>query len=431
MRFFIALGIGVLAGCSGDPSAVDDGEDANVAPPDGSQGDSGSKIDGTTSDAAIDGGGGDVTTSDGGGDVATNDDASAGDGSVTTSDGASDGDTDAAPIYPAGRLFVSMAGSPLGVWDKSSSITADVPPTFTLSDPSVTSGTLGLALAKKRLIVGTTQATGAILAFDGADALTGSAPPAAKIPASQLLAPSPTCTLTSQLTWDAKSDSLWVGHYCGTEHFSGASAISSSSSATALFTHPWYQLPGVAYDPIGDRLFLGQISGAGLLAYNSASSASGAPSPSFVLSQSSAAWSMTIAGDRLYASMGSASTIAVWNGISGVSAAKAPDFTMGTLSGLSGFPQYVGVNGDVLVACMQSGIVHLWTHASALGGDAMPTQSITIANPTKALIGPLSGRLYVMDDKGIAIYDTPTTAPTLVARITSGIVNPTDFAVLE
>jgi hypothetical protein len=64
----------------------------------------------------------------------------------------------------------------------------------------------------------------------------------------------------------------------------------------------------------------------------------------------------------------------------------------------------------------------------------MPTQTITLAgdnSPKKALLGPVSGRLYVMDDEGIAIYATPTTAPTLVAKIKSGIVKPYDFAVLE
>jgi hypothetical protein len=378
-------------------------------------------------------------------------DGSSGDGGVVldsgahhngaTDSGTSDDELDAGPLYPAGRLFVSMEDSAPAVWDDVSSITMDSAPTFTLGDSSLASGTRGMVLAKKRLFIGTPQAKAALVAFDGAEALGSSTVPAAKIPLSQLIATAKDWSSWSpdQLVWDARSDSLWVGNQLGTEHFSGAHSISSSSTAKALFTHPWHQLPGVAYDPIGDRLLLGQISGAGLLAYDGASSASGTPEPSFVLLPSSPAWSLSIDGGRLYAMIpgGNSSTpatLAVWKDIASASAAKAPSFTMGENAELYGFAEFVTVNSNVLIACMQSGEVHLWTHASALSADTAPTQTITLAaehSPKKALLGAVSGRLYVMDDEGIAIYATPITAPTLVTKLKSGIEKPVDFAVLE
>jgi hypothetical protein len=145
---------------------------------------------------------------------------------------------------------------------------------------------------------------------------------------------------------------------------------------------------------------------------------------------------MVIDHDRLYAMVaGQSSSLAVWKGISGVSAAKGPDFTMGTASDVASFSSYIAVNDDVLIACMQSGQIHLWTHASALSGEALPTQTIGVGPssnpPKKALLGPVSGRLYVLDNDGISIYATPTTVPTLVTKIKSGMSSPTDFALLE
>ena len=225
-----------------------------------------------------------------------------------------------------------MEGSAPAVWDESSSITTDTAPTFTLEDASLASGTRGLVLAHKRLFVGTPQTSATLVAFDAADALESSTPPVAKIPASQLIPSAMNWSSWSpdRLTWDASSDSLWVGNQIGIEHFSDARALSSASSARALFSHPWHQLPGVAYDARGDRLFLGQISGAGLLAYDGASRASGTPEHSFVLAPSSPAWALAIDRNRLYAIIpGSAmdpTVLAVWKNIADVAAAKAPDF---------------------------------------------------------------------------------------------------------
>lgn len=338
-----------------------------------------------------------------------------------------------------GRLFVSMADAPVAVWDDAATLAADGPPTFTLSDPALAGGARGLALAGERLFVGGETDGALLLAFDGASTFGAAAAPAASVAAGGFVPPSSGLPGVELLTWDAASDTLWTTSFmAGSELFADASTLASASNAQALLSHPFQQLPALAYDAGGDRAFAGQISGAGVLVWNDASAASGTPAVSFTLTTELAAWSMAVASDRLYAigsvSSGGGNTlgIAVWDGVAATSAPTPPAFIVS--SGMAGndFSPYVGVHGDVLVACIQAGKVLLWTGASALSGDAPPTQTIGgLSSPTKALLGSKSGRLYVLESDGVSIFDDPTTAPTLAAKLTAGVAGPRDLAVLE
>lgn len=396
------------------------------------------------SDATIGDGGG---AGEGGGADAQGDGAAGGDGGGNDAGDSGDGGDSGSDSgsSPRGRLFVSNGSAAPAVWDGLSGIATNVAPTFTLSASAVSGGTHAVALANKRLFFGVESTTNTLVAFDSADTLTAPAAPAAIVPAAHFVSIPNGGPIPNLIQWDATTDFLFTSNMSGTESFSGAGSITSSSNAKAAFSHSWLQLPGAAYDPGGDRLFLGQISGAGVLAWSGAKSATGAPASSFTLNASTAAWSMSVdaTNDRLYAigpytgSGNSHEAIEVWRGISGVSAAKAPDFTMGSASGLAStdFSPWITVENDTLIACVQSGKVLLWTSASTLSGDKAPTQTITVGGlnngPKKAVLGPVTGRLYVLDGSGVSIFATPTTSPTLVTKLTMGMSKPYDFAVLE
>jgi hypothetical protein len=269
-----------------------------------------------------------------------------------------------------------------------------------------------------------------------------------KIPAAQFVPPpvpqgltSPPSVEATLLTWSPASDALWVtGFDSGTQAFSGASSLTSAGKAHALFTHPWIQLPALAYDGVSDRAFLGQISGAGVLAWNGATGATGTPAQSFTLDKSVAAFGAVIDdADRLYAigtqTIGANTTnvLAVWKGISTLKGATPPDVTLGVASGITGYSEHVMVAQDTLFATMQDGRVLVWKGASSLSGETAPSFTITggLSHAKKSAIGKITGRLYVLDDAGVAIFDHPTTAPSLVTKIQTGVSSPQDFAVLE
>ena len=381
--------------------------------------------------ASVGGGG---SSSGGGGSSAGGGGSSAGGGGASAGGGGSGGSL---PL-PA-RLFVSMADAPVAVWDDASTLATDTGPSFSLQAVALAAGARGLALHGDRLFVGGESASALLLAFDGASTLGQSAAPSATIPSTQFL-PAGGTEGAELITVDTATNTLWATTFlAGTELFHSASSLTSAANASARLTHNFQQLPAFAYDAAGDRAFAGQISGAGILAWDGASSASTTPPSDFTLAGNIAAWSMTVAQNRLFAtgSLAGAPTteiIAVWTGVTGLSGPTAPTFTMGAASGIAptDFSPYIGVQGNVLVSCIQAGKVLLWTNASGLTGDATPTQTIAgLSSPKKALLGPKSGRLYVLENNGISIFDTPTTAPTLAVKLTGGVVAPRDMALLE
>jgi hypothetical protein len=165
----------------------------------------------------------------------------------------------------------------------------------------------------------------------------------------------------------------------------------------------------------------------------------GSPPPSFTVSTDFAAWSLAIAGNRLYGAgplrqgTSQSEVIAVWNSVSSLTAERAPDFALGSSSGIgaSAFIPFVTVTDDVLIAVLQANQVLIWNHAAALTGEAAPSFTLAtgLQSPTKAVLDG-NGRLYVLDSAGVAIYQNVPTAPAFVVKLTAGIANPSDIALL-
>ena len=383
---------------------------------------------------------------DGGDDSGTSPDAAppadAGPSDATPSDGSPSGDaSDAADAATfGGRLFVSQQQAGVAVWDGATSLAADGAPTFTMSDTSVSKGTRGALAVGARLVLG--PAAGGLVVFDAARTFGANAAPSAAIPVSAFIKPTtnisePQSTL---IAYNEKTDTLWAGGTWGMDRFDDGATLSSSSTGAALFSHAYLQLPGFAYDGTGDHAILGQISGAGVLEWDGAKSATGTPTASFTLDQKLAAWSLAVSGDRLYAIGGDTTggatpreSIDVWNGISSVSAAKAPDFSITSGIAQNDFSPYVTVAADVLIACIQANEVLMWKNASTLTTDKAPDFTLTtqLSSPTKAVLAPVSNRLYVLDSEGVAIYANATSAPTFVAKIKTGLSHPEDLVVIE
>lgn len=395
------------------------------------------------SDATInlpDGGGSDaIATNDSGGSDGSSSDATAtdsGGGDAVASDSGGDAGKLPQRLFVAGK---SSGGGGVFVWDDPDSIASAVAPTTTLTDPSINGGSQCVALLGKRLFVGletgVSSTATALVAFDGADVITGAAAPAAKIPVSAFVGGNPGI----QRLYPARSgDTLWTNSFLqGSQLFTGASTLTSASTAKAKFTHAFQQTPGLAYDPAGDRLFLGQISGAGFLAWNAAATKTGTPANDFATT-GNGVWTATIAQNRLYAggsltNGGNVNAVMVWTNVSGFTASTAPTFSLTNASGINGFVPDVSIANDVLVVALQNNKVNLYANASGLTGDKAPTASATtnLNQPKRALLSK-TDHLFVLDAEGIAIFKTATTTPTFVAKIkvpTGGTA--TDLALME
>ncbi len=397
------------------------GSDANTI------GESDGGDSGALPDAKSDGGGGSDATSD----ALPPSDA----GDSGASDG---GDAGKLPV----RLFVAGKGSSPGgvfVWDDPDGITSAVAPTTTLTDPSISGGSICLALLGKRLFVGlesggSSSAT-ALVAFDGADTVSGAAAPAAKVPNSGFVGGSPKL----QRLFPARgADLLFTLSFLeGSQLFTGASTLGSSATAKAKFNHAFQQTPGLAYDGTADRLFLGQISGAGLLAWNTASTKTASPANDFATTGVSV-WDMALAQNRLYAggstTNGSVTNaVMVWTNVAGFTASTAPNFTLTGASGINGFVPDVSVTAnDVLVVTLQANKVNLYASASTLSGDKAPTASATtnLAQPKRAVLSK-TDHLFVLDAEGVAIFKTASTTPTFVTKLKVPGGAASDLALME
>jgi len=219
-------------------------------------------------------------------------------------------------------------------------------------------------------------------------------------------------------------------------------------SPAAYFTHDWSQLPSFAYDAEGKRLLGGQISGAGVVAWNDpAARSAGEYKPDWTLDKGTAAWWMQVAGGRLYATQ---SAVAIWKDLTNIHGSATPDVTLGESSGIpDSYIPYMTVMRNVLLVSVNkpgslSNIrkVNLYRDAASLGGDRAPDQvliDVDMRGPQKTYLDA-AGTLYVLDgdsqwmSKGqgcIYIYDHALDAPVLRARITTGLSWPRDFVVVE
>jgi hypothetical protein len=347
---------------------------------------------------------------------------------------AADGAPDSGPPMVT-RLFVTTQAG-VAIWNNPDAIAADVAPTTTLSDTSVASAkSRGMALLGKRLFVGATG-NPVIVAWDSADTVSGNAAPSVSLPSSAVTGIN---NVFDSIYVDPGTNTLWpVSFNNGAQVFINASTLNSSAFSRAQLTHSFQQLPGFAFDSASKRLFQGQISGAGMLAWNNADTKIGIFStPDFTVVQNLAFWSIAIAQSRMYgASSTSPVSIAVWTNVGNVSAPTAPAFSLsGAGSGLpanNGFIPHVAVTNDVLVVTLQGNLVNVYKNASTLAGQTVPTAAITTnVNQPKKTVLSKSNKLYILDTEGVAIFKDVTTTPTFVAKVKMGLNAPKDIVLME
>jgi len=347
---------------------------------------------------------------------------------------------------PPGKVPLIVAtGSGLQVWNDSASITTDVAPDVTIAGNNLTDGATALAIAGDRLYVGVhgkllppgnNGAT--ILAYSGAHALTASSTAVATVG---------TPVDSIELRVDT-ADNLWDDTSAGQEVFryASASTLGSSATPTATFTHPNMQLPSFAVETTSQRLFAGQISGTGVIAWNDAMTATGSPPDDFTVSLG-AYWGMRVDHDRLYAvgqhmdnGGGPAATagVAIWPNASALDVATVPikiqkSYTPGD------FIQNLALRDDILVVVARDQkSIMIYKNASAITGDVAPDFTITdhLLAPGRAVIDA-SHRLYVVDTGGVLVFDTIDTAPTFVTQLatassgTSQTNRPVDLVLAE
>jgi hypothetical protein len=240
-------------------------------------------------------------------------------------------------------------GSQLQVWNDSAAITSDVYADVQITGNALTSGVTALAIAGDRLYVGRRGITvppgqngSSILAYSGAHALTANS-------VADAIVSTPADSI--ELRVDT-ADNLWDDVAAGQEvlRFAQASTLGSTATPAATFTHPNMQLPSFAVETTSQRLFAGQISGTGVIAWNDAMTATGSPPDDFTLSLG-AYWGMRIDHDRLYAvgqHMGGGGGVAIWPNASSLVAAATPIIiTKGFTAG--GFIQNLAIRDDILV----------------------------------------------------------------------------------
>lgn len=345
----------------------------------------------------------------------------AGSGGQTVGGGGAGG----GPLQPS-RLFVAGSDGSHGVfyWEDPDSIDADVAPTGTLS-ASELSQARGLAVTPSALYVTTSGADNAILQLASPASLGPSATPTAIIPRASL----PSATVAPERIFVRDGGPFIASSFADGAYFFPSSALSSGSAPSAHFTHPFLQTPGLGYDGAADRLFLGQISGAGLLAFDDASAATGAPPNDFAVS-ATAIWAIAIDGGRLYGggSFGSAlpaAGIGVWS-TSALTASTPPSFVLASSVGLpmNGFIDDVAVHEGALIVCAQSvgdgpGVL-VFADAAALTAEATPSATIALTGEPKHATLTAAGRLFIQLDDRIDIYDDATTSPVFVTSLTGG-----------
>ena len=336
------------------------------------------------------------------------DDSGVSDG-VVGDDAASDAPRPA--TYP--RLLLASAAG-ISVWNNVDKITAVHAPDVTLDLGGV--GARVLAAHGDRLFVATKTASAsvpAVLVFDSLSALGAGAKESARLPISAFPGTVASDFNGVRAEVDATGN-LWVSTAYGPWLLGDAAKVQSSTTPRTFFTHPWGQIASLTYDPVGDRLIGGQISGAGVLVWNKPLE-KGASALSDYSATKVSLWSQKLVGRRLYAS-GYRPEIHIWNDASTLSGAREPDITLKTTDDVAS----IVVRDDVLVAAGSQGTIMVWKDASKITGDVAPTFSI----PTpgfkccgKGVAMGRDGRLYVRDSVGISIFADAKTAPRFVTRL--------------
>jgi len=342
------------------------------------------------------------------------------------------------------RLVVLDHDGSIHVWNNTSTL-LNRPADTTIAPGS--SERLSLASYQDRLIVASKDPSYPLDLYDDYWTATGAATPADRIPASAMGGTSSDHNGGTELRVGPGAN-LWVSTGGGVWLLEDGASKGSAVSPAAYFTHDWSQLPSFAYDAEGKRLLAGQISGAGVVAWDQPLDRSaGAYMPDWTLDKGTAAWSMQIVAGRLYAA---GSTVAIWKDLTTLHGPSAPTITLGESSGIPDtYIPYMTVNRNTLLVSVDKvgslasvRKVNLYRDAASVSGDRAPDHVVIDADmrgPQKTYLDA-AGTLYILDgdsqwqSKGqgaIYIYDHALDAPVLRARLTTGLSWPRDFVVVE
>jgi len=338
----------------------------------------------------------------------------------STGDGKSGDDGgDAAPNRDPALAVASNDG--VHLWKHAAALASDTAPDATLGASGLSDGASSLAGANGHLWVGRAAGELGVLRFDDAASLTSASTPSATLP---------TTAAATSLAIDGGL--LWA-------NLGGTIAMfaDATTAPAASFVHPFEQIMGNAYDPVSDRLFGGQISGAGVLAWNQAHTKTGPSNDDFVVADGGHAyWTMQIAQNRLYAAGAHSSTesgVAIWPNASGISGPAAP-ITLTDGYDRGKFISHLIVRDDVLaVAARDQDVIYVYEHASAITANRAADFTLThpsLVRPNRLAIDA-NARLYAIDDDGIVVFANVSSTPAFVTEIKSGVGQPSDIALIE
>lgn len=345
-------------------------------------------------------------------------------------------DSGAPSLLP--RLVVSSAQG-LSIWDRAAQLTTVRPPDVTLAAGGGPADGVGpLAAGSDRIFAGNTGPSGGVAVFERAATLGRTAAPLQTLPGLSVTR----MGVVADRLYAMGNVAACAGVSCtGLRVIDGAGAFGAAASWRANLYHMWGQLPSFAVVGPNARVFAGQISGAGLLAYSGTATLTGDQTHSFQLDPG-AYWAVAAEGDRLFAGgdrTAGQSGVSIWTGALGAAGTTAPVAVL--QSGLGPrlppgqtFIADIAVRDDVLaVPLRDQNSVLIYLQASQIRADRAPDavlSSAVLNAPTRVLFGP-GGRLFVIDDDGVLVFDPGPVGWSLVAELTPGLSPPRDLALVE
>jgi len=328
------------------------------------------------------------------------------------------------PLLP--RLVVASRGASGGgtysvrVWNTANQLTSDTPAPVVLAGVDAPAAALA-ASSTSLFVVHETSTAGAPVLQRWADPRTlgTGAAPAVRINAG---------TFGSLAGVDKVQlddiGSLWILRSPGEVlRIDNVATATAGAGFDARYTHPFDQIFGFAFEQTNNRLFAGQVSGAGILAWSQANAKTGdAGTHTFQLSADPVA-TMDIGANRLFASFFQ-KEVKVWLMIGAASMPRAFDFELATDAGVSASIRDVRVCNDHLVVTLQptptTGRVLIYRDMSNLFAAKQPEVVIehaSLQGPKRAVLGR-DGTLYVLDPNGISIFGDALGTPVFKTELT-------------
>ena len=320
------------------------------------------------------------------------------------------------------------------IWDNADSITTDALQDATLT--GMAGNATAVAYADDRLFVTGSDSTDSLFRFDNASSLTTGATPTATVPTTAFNGTPQSVVYKLEVD---RADRLWITGGAGEIRlFSGASSLGASSTSQAAFTHPFGQIFNHAYDPMGDTLFGGQVSGPGVLGFDSPLTASGegVTHDWTLIDTLTPSW-LEVRSDKLFVASFNDPPLRIWNGISALSTTTAPDVVMARDTAALSSVNHLHLRGNTMTATNNDAVngyrVLIYDDATALTASSAPNSTVTHADlvlPKKSILDA-NDNLYVLMSGSVLIFENATTAPSLKVKLDAYVDGATDMALMQ